>query len=101
MAQESAWVRIDFDRLMEYAASLAEKDLTQRGRAGPSHFIGSVQDTVAFILTSTSVNFGSGWHPVLQKLPGASGAITMRTHLVQRFLNRGPLTAIELSSLTR
>ena len=25
----------------------------------------------------------------------------MRTHLVQRFLNRGPLTAIELSSLTR
>ena len=47
-----------------------------------------------------AVNFGSGWHPHLSKLPGKSGNVTLSTLLRRRFDAEGPFAAEELARLT-
>jgi hypothetical protein len=43
--------------------------------------LGSVDDTVAFVVALDAVNFGSGWFPVLRKRPGLSGYHTVAAAL--------------------
>ena len=47
-----------------------------------------------------AVNFGSGWHPHLDKDPGASGSMTIMARLRRRFDAEGPLSAEDLARLT-
>ena len=56
--------------------------------------------SVEYAVTFNAVNFGSGWHPHLQKLPGASGNVTLQRRLRERFDRDGPFSAAELSALT-
>ena len=63
-------------------------------------FTGSPADTVAYVVTFTAVNFGSGWHPHVRKLPGRSGSITMMSRLTDRFRTSGPLSAAVLAEAT-
>ncbi|MEZ5143993.1 MAG: queuosine salvage family protein [Acidimicrobiales bacterium] len=55
---------------------------------------------VATVVTLAAVNFGSGWHPVVRKLPGCSGAVTMATHLRRRVAAVGAPTADWLAGMT-
>jgi hypothetical protein len=54
---------------------------------------------VELAVTFNAVNFGSGWHPHLTKLPGCSGSVTIMRLLRERFERDGPFTAHELSAL--
>jgi hypothetical protein len=53
-----------------------------------------------FAVTFNAINFGSGWHPYLSKLPGKSGNETISTRLLERFDRQGPFPAAELTGLT-
>ena len=61
---------------------------------------GDDEARVATVLALAAVNFGSGWHPVVRKLPGCSGAVTMATHLRRHLAASGPPTADDLASWT-
>lgn len=92
-------VHLARDRLPEYAASLAP--LPMPADLDPAHhYLGHADDTVAFILTLDSINFGSGYFPHLQKLPGLSGYFTVATRLTEHFQERGPFSARELQGLS-
>lgn len=102
VAARARFVRIQQAATPGYAASLAA-DLV----ALPSptwdeahHFRGEPAETAAFVLCLDSVNFGSGWFPVLTKRPGLSGYYTVATALTDRFRRRGPFSAAELEALT-
>lgn len=100
VAAESTFVAIDDERLAAFARSIPDAAV-----AGPSvdaeyFFLGDADDVVAYVLTFTCVNFGSGWHPAVRKVPGRSGSITMMTRLTERFRSAGPLSAPELAAMT-
>ncbi len=52
------------------------------------------------VLAADAINFGSGYHDVVRKLPGLSGARTMYTHLNRYIDATGPLTHRRLTALT-
>jgi len=58
------------------------------------------RSSVEYAVTFNAVNFGSGWHPHLDKEPGSSGSVTMMTRLRRRFEVDGPFSADELVALT-
>ncbi len=47
-----------------------------------------------------AINFGSGYHDLVRKLPGLSGARTMNTRLLHYFDATGPPTAARLARFT-
>lgn len=79
VASLASQVRIDLDRLASYEVGDAIGD-DDPGRMR----LGSVDDTVAFVVALDAINFGSGWFPVLRKRDGMSGyhsiATTFREH---------------------
>ena len=85
VAQQAEFVRIDRDRLF---------DLELADTAPPDPL------PLEFAITFNAINFGSGWHPYLSKLPGQSGSVTISTRLRERFGRKGPFTAAELTALT-
>ncbi len=91
-------VSINEDRLTAYADGLPPATAPT---ADTSYFyVGELEETVAYALTFSTVNFGSGWHPHVRKLPRRSGSITMMSRLTDRFRRHGPLSAEELCRLT-
>jgi hypothetical protein len=64
------------------------------------HYLEGPREAVArYLLTLDSINFGSGWFPVLRKRPGCSGYTTVATMLSDRFRAEGPWSNAELRSL--
>lgn len=63
--------------------------------------LSSPEPTVALVLALATINFGSGWHPVIAKLPGMSGATSMATGLRRWVNDHGPLTTEMLLDLDR
>jgi hypothetical protein len=100
VAGSSRLVRINHDRLAAYAAALAGAGLPTPAYDLEYHFRGSPADTVAFVLTLDSINFGSGYFPHLKKRPGLSGYFTIAAALSERFASAGPFTVGELAALT-
>lgn len=99
VASQARLVSIDdaaLDRFAERLASSVERVTSH----GPPLRVGDAGTTVAFVLTFDAVNFGSGWHPHLVKLPGRSGSVTIMTRLHERFRAVGPFTDRELQALT-
>jgi len=82
-------VRINEERLGSLASTLAAADMDAPERL-----------SVEYAVTFNAVNFGSGWHPHLDKEPGASGSVTMMTRLRRRFDEAGPFSASDLAALT-
>jgi hypothetical protein len=94
---EARHVRIDAAARGPYAASLAD--------APPPVwderlYRGDDRSTVAFVLTMSAVNFGSGWFPLLRKPAGLSGYFTVATALTARFREQGRFSAEELAAFT-
>ena len=79
VAAEASQVRVDLDRLATYEVGVGARD-DDPGRMR----LGSVDETVAFVVALDAINFGSGWFPVLRKRAGMSGyhsvASTFRDH---------------------
>lgn len=100
VAANAAFVRIDHERIGPVAASLRRAGIPDPAWDREHHFVGSPADTAAFVLALDSVNFGSGWWPVLRKRPGMSGYLTIASSLTDRFRERGPWSAGDLSRLT-
>lgn len=91
VAAQASQVRIDGARLAAYEVEDAVVD-DDPGRMR----LGSVEDTVAFVVALDAINFGSGWFPVLRKRPGASGYHT----IAATFREHGAPTAPWLASVT-
>lgn len=100
VADTACLVRLNHDRLAPYAASLARSGLPMPTYDLDYHFRGSPADTIAFVLTLDSINFGSGFFPHLHKRPGLSGYFTIAAALSERFAADGPFSAAELIQIT-
>jgi hypothetical protein len=91
-------VRIDAERLGAFEAD--------GGAMAPEldpdrHFLEGDRDAVvAYLLTLTAINFGSGWFPTLRKRRGMSGYFTVASGLTDRFRAHGPWPAEELRAIT-
>lgn len=100
VAEQASHVRIRPERIAAYGRSLLAVRPPPPGLDPARHYLGHDEDTVAFILTLDSINFGSGYFPRLKKRPGCSGYFTVASALTDRFRARGPLSAEELSQIT-
>lgn len=81
VADGAGSVRIAHDRLAAYAEVLRPLlDAPVDDDPGRMR-VGTVADTVAFVVALDAVNFGSGWFPVLRKRPGMSGYHTIASAL--------------------
>jgi hypothetical protein len=92
-------VAIDEDALAALAGALASERPGVPELDPGHHALATPEATLAFVLTLNAVNFGSGWFPLLRKIPGKSGYLTVATHLRERFERFGPFTAAELGEL--
>lgn len=99
VAARARSVHIDDGRLERYAEQLPHDELAA---SAPTFFprTGDGAATVAFVLTLDTINFGSGWFPILQKRPGLSGYRTVEAALRERFEEDGPLSAEDLRAST-
>lgn len=68
--------------------------------AGPGAGGADLEAVTGLVLALDAVNFGSGWHPVVRKRPGCSGAVTMATNLRAWVDAHGPLTAERLADFS-
>jgi hypothetical protein len=99
VADRATHVRIDPDRASEYARSLPLAEAHAPSLDPKHHYLGSPDETVAFVLTLDTINFGSGFFPHLRKRPGLSGYFTVATTLKEHFDRAGPFSARELYQL--
>lgn len=100
VAARAASVRIDESRIAPYAAALPLEEARQPELDPRYHFLGRPDETVAFVLTLDSINFGSGYFPHLRKRGGLSGYYTVAASLSDRFRLRGPFSPGGLAALS-
>lgn len=100
VANQASQVQINYDRIPAYASSLPV-DKAVKPRLDPDcHYLGRQEDTLAFLLTLDTINFGSGYFPHLRKRPGMSGYFTTASSLHDFFKTNGPLSCEQLVALT-
>ncbi|MDA1313210.1 MAG: queuosine salvage family protein [Acidobacteria bacterium] len=100
VAGQGRSVRINDDRIRPYAESLLDASAAPAQLDPAHHYVGHGPDTIAFILTLDTVNFGSGYFPHLRKRPGLSGYFTVASSLNDHFIEQGPLSAERLAGMT-
>jgi len=100
VAEAATQVRIDYERIQPYAASLPISQLQHPQLDPRHHYLGHGEKTVAYILILDTLNFGSGYFPHLRKRPGLSGYFTVASSLKDYFETQGPPTADELRQIT-
>ena len=100
-------VSVDADAIPAYANRLATEG-HGRDVAPPDPWLATEHDPeprVALVLALDAVNFGSGYHPVVTKRPGLSGAVTMATalreHLESAGADAGSLAAVTTAEAHR
>ena len=65
------------------------------------YYVGTPEDTAAYILTLDAINFGSGYFPYLTKRPGYSGYFTIAISLRENWESEGPWDADRLVATSR
>ena len=100
VANRATHIRINDEQLAAYAASLPLEKIMSPQLDPGCHFLGKKEDTVAFLLTLGTVNFGSGYFPHLKKRPGMSGYFTIAASLNDVYKKQGPLPAEKLTAIT-
>jgi hypothetical protein len=100
VAIRAGQVSIDHARIPAYAANLPRDLANTATYDDVRHFRGDPEATAAYLLTLDTVNFGSGWFPVLAKRPGMSGYYTIATSLTDRYRQTGPIPASALTRMT-
>lgn len=92
-------VRIDLDRLAEYTSTIPRDEVAHPMLAPDDLPASDTEGIIAWTVTVHAVNFGSGFFPVLRKLPGHSGSRTVFAHLRERFRRHGPFSTAELQEV--
>ena len=100
VANRSSHVHINEPQLASYATSLPMEKIMSPQLDPECHFIGKKKDTVAFLLTLNTINFGSGYFPLLKKRPGMSGYFTIASSLNDIYKKQGPFSAEKLATIT-
>ena len=100
VAGQSTHIRIDYEYLPTYADQLPVSEVVRPELDPDCHYLGKKKDTVAFLLTLDSINFGSGYFPHLHKRPGKSGYFTIASTLNDLYRSRGPISAEILAEIT-
>lgn len=100
VAESAVHIRINYDQIPAYALSLPVDKAIYPELDPQSHYLGHDDDTVAFILTLDSINFGSGYFPHMQKRPGMSGYFTVASSLNDYFKSHGSISANQLRRIT-
>ena len=97
VARRAAHVAIEERMLAEIAATLPAPAAIPGTDPGAHLVSGEPEHLAAFWLTLDAINFGSGWFPTLRKRPGHSGYLTVAAGVRERFTQKGPWSAAELS----
>ncbi|MFM9108083.1 MAG: queuosine salvage family protein [Chloroflexota bacterium] len=100
VAARSRHVSIDHERAQAFAAALPAGLVTLPQYDAGTHYLGDPESTAAYLLALDTVNFGSGWFPVLAKRPGMSGSYTIASSLTDHFRERGPLMPDALATIS-
>ncbi len=108
VTEHSRLVQIDEDALARLAGELAtdpvliEASAAAATQAALTPVLPPEQAEAAatLVLALDSINFGSGYHDIVRKLPGMSGAVTMSTSLRNYVERTGPLTGERLRRIT-
>jgi hypothetical protein len=99
VADQARWVVIDHERLGVY-------DADGPGVEPPAldpvrHYLeGSAADVAGYLLVLDTINFGSGWFPLLRKREGYSGYYTVAWALADHVRAAGPPSNAELRAMT-
>jgi hypothetical protein len=91
VAERAASVRLERERIRDYAAGLPLARPAAAAPPGPA--------TAAFWLTLNAINFGSGWFPTLRKRDGRSGYYTIEGGIREHFDRGGPWSAEDLARI--
>ncbi len=100
VAHRARHVRINYDGISAYAASLPVEKAVQPQLDPVCHYLDRQEDTVSFLLVLDTINFGSGWFPHLRKRPGMSGYFTTASALNDFYKKNGPLSAEQLALIS-
>ena len=87
------------EKIQTYAVKLIEAGAPENLDPGPSKHSNQKQK-ISFVLLRNCTNFGSGWHPFLNKEPGMSGARTTAFRLSRWLEKEGTPSAQWLSRVT-
>jgi len=107
VAAEASWVVLDEDRITTYAdelratgALVVDTDDTDAD-ADPWAIDrrGGAEARAGLVLAQAAINFGSGYHPIVRKRPGLSGARTMAAG-VRDWAAANPVTPARLARLS-
>jgi hypothetical protein len=99
VASRARFVRIEERELPAYAAALPRAVEPPPPAAATDLVEGPGEVRAAFVICLDAINFGSGWWPTIRKRPGRSGYFTIAAGLTERFRERGPWRAAELSTV--
>jgi hypothetical protein len=89
------------ERLGPYGAELAAEGVLSAAASSAEWHVDSsapVEIRAGRVLALATINFGSGWHPVVRKPPGLSGARTMAAAL-NRWMDATPVDARRLATV--
>ena len=100
MAREAEHVRVNEEKLSQYAATLLKEEGSVLEMDPSCHFLAHGEQTLAFLMTLDTVNFGSGYFPEILPDPRQSGYRTIAAALTGYFRRNGPLSAGELSCIS-
>ena len=100
VAASASHVRINYDHIPVFAASLPLHTAIPATLDPGCHYLGKEDETLAFLLTLDTINFGSGYFPHLHKRPGMSGYFSIASSLNDVYKNQGCLSAKELDNIT-
>ncbi len=100
VAGRAALVRIDYERIPAYAASLPVEKALNPQLDPACHYLGRQKGTLSYLLVLDTINFGSGYFSHLRKRPGKSGYFTIASSLHDYYVQNGPLAAEQLAAIT-
>lgn len=100
VAARARHVRIVTEALPAYAAALPLDRLARPVLDPAVHYLADEAGTIAYVLVLDTINFGSGWFPLLRKRPGHSGYFTLALALKEAFEREGPWDAATLCAMT-
>lgn len=101
VAQQARFVRINRAYVPTYATTLPLFQPQPMLFEAAHHYCSSdVEEMAGFVLTLDTINFGSGFFPLLHKPAGRSGYETIAGALTQAYHTRGMLEPLYLTQLT-
>ena len=100
MARAAEHVKVDEEKLSQYAAALLKEEGSVLEMDPSCHFLAHGEQTLAFLITLDTVNFGSGYFPEILPDPRRSGYRTIAAALTEYFRRNGPFSAGELCCIS-